>query len=119
MKAPRISFSKDAVLSFLLLHGEKVVAAMVGLAACGLAWGGVSALRTMRPTKEQQPQAIIDDAAKTSDHIEAVKIPPDDELTSEKGLADTVAQWLSPNIEPPPPRSMFNKPLFAGPEKQP
>ena len=113
MKAPRISFSKDAVLSFLLLHGEKVVAAMVGLAACGLAWGGVSALRTMRPTKEQQPQAIIDDAAKTSDHIEAVKIPPDDELTSEKGLADTVAQWLSPNIEPPPPRSMFNKPLFA------
>lgn len=113
MKAPRIALNKDAVLSFLLQHGEKLVAAMVGLAACMLAWGGVGALRNMRPTVEQQPQAIIADAATTAEHIEAVKIAPDDELTSEKGLAKTVAQWLSPKIEPAPPLAMFNKPLFG------
>ena len=113
MKAPKIAFNKDAALSFLLLHGEKVVAVMVGLAACGLAWGGVSALRTMRPTEEQKPDAIIADAALTSKHIEAVKIAPDDELTSEKGLADTVAQWLAPRIEPAPSLAMFDKPLFG------
>lgn len=113
MKTPRIAFNKDAVLSFLLQHGEKVVAAVVGVAACGLAWGGVGALRSLRPTPEQLPQAIVSDAATTAEHIEAVKIAPDDELTSEKGLADIVAQWLSPKVEPAPPHSMFNKPLFG------
>jgi len=113
MKAPRIAFSKDALLSFLLRHGEKVVAAMVGLAACGLAWGGIGVLRTMRPKPEQLPQAIIADAATTAEHIEAVKIAPDDELTSEKGLAATVAQWLSPKIEPVQSQPVFNKPLFG------
>ena len=113
MKAPKVAFNKDAILSFLLRHGEKVVAGMVGVAACALAWGGVAALRNLRPTPDQQPQAIIADAATTSEHIEAVKIAPDDELTSEKGLADTVAQWLSPAIAPVPPAAVFNKPLFA------
>ena len=113
MKAPRIAFNKDALLTFLLVHGEKLIAVMVGLAACALAWGGVSALRNMRPTSEQQPEAIVADAATTAEHIEAVKIAPDDELTSEKGLADTVAQWLSPKITPTPPQVVFNKPLFG------
>ena len=113
MKAPRIAFNKDALLTFLLGHGEKLVAVMVGLVACALVWGGVSALRNMRPTPEQQPEAIVADAATTAEHIEAVKIAPDDELTSEKGLADTVAQWLSPKITPMPPQVVFNKPLFG------
>ena len=113
MKAPRIAFNKDALLTFLLVHGEKLIAVMVGLAACALAWGGMSALRNMRPTSEQQPEAIVADAATTAEHIEAVKIAPDDELTSEKGLADTVAQWLSPKITPTPPQVVFNKPLFG------
>jgi hypothetical protein len=113
MKAPRIAFNKDALLTFLLGHGEKLIAVMFGLAACALAWGGVSALRNMRPTSEQQPEAIVADAATTAEHIEAVKIAPDDELTSEKGLADTVAQWLSPKIIPTPPQVVFNKPLFG------
>jgi hypothetical protein len=113
MKTPRIAFNKDALLSFLLSHGEKIIAAMVGLLACGLAWGGLSAMRTMRPSQEQQPQAIIADAATTAEHVEAVKIAPDDELTSEKGLAKTVAQWLSPEILPMPPHALFNKPLFS------
>jgi hypothetical protein len=113
MKAPRVAFNKDALATFVLRHGEKVLAAIVGLAGCALVWGGISALRNMRPTSEQQPQAIITDAATTAEHIEAVKIAPDDELTSEKGLADTVAQWLSPQIAPAPSQAVFNKPLFA------
>lgn len=113
MKAPRIAFDKNALLSFLLGHGEKVVAALVGLAACMLAWGGVAAIRNMRPTAVQQPQAIIDDAKATAEHIEAVKIAPDDELTSEKGLADTVALWVSPEVKPAQPHALFNKPLFG------
>jgi len=113
MKAPRIAFNKDALLTFLLGHGEKLVAAMVGLAACALVWGGVSAYRNMQPTKEQQPLAIGEEADLSATHIEAVKIAPDDELTSEKGLADIVAQWLSPKITPIPPQVVFNKPLFG------
>jgi hypothetical protein len=66
MKAPRIAFNKDALLTFLLGHGEKLIAVMFGLAACALAWGGVSALRNMRPTSEQQPEAIVADAPSTS-----------------------------------------------------
>ena len=113
MKAPRIAFNKDAILSFLLLHGEKVVVAIVGLAALALAWSGLGAMRSLRPTAEQQPQSIIADAETTAKHIEAVKIAPDDELTSEKGLADTVAQWLTPKFAATPPRAVFNKPLFG------
>jgi hypothetical protein len=113
MKAPRIAFNKDAVLTFLLLHGEKIVVGMVALAACGLAWGGVSALRGMQPTREQQPDSLVAEAAATAKHIEEVKVVPDAELTSEKGLAKTVARWLSPKVEPPPPHALFNKPLFA------
>jgi hypothetical protein len=113
MKPPKVAINKDALLAFVLGHGEKVIAALVGVSACAMIWGGVSALRSMRPTSEQEPKAIIADAATTSEHIEAVKIAPDDELTSEKGLADTVAPWLSPKISPLPPLAVFNKPLFG------
>ena len=113
MRAPRIAFNKDALLTFLLDHGEKVVAVMVGLAACALAWGGVSAYRTMQPTSEQQPLEIIKEADRTDAQIVVVKEVPPDELTSEKGLAAKVAQWLSPKITPTPPQVVFNKPLFG------
>lgn len=113
MKAPRIAFNKDALLTFLLQHGEKIIATVVGLAACALALSGVSALRSMRPTVKQQPEAIIADATVTARHIEAVKIAPEDELTSEKGLAATVAQWLAAKVEPPPAIVLFDKPLVA------
>ena len=105
MKAPRIAFSKDAVLSFLLLHGEKVVAAMVGLAACGLAWGGIGVFRTMGPKPEQLPPAIIKDAADTAEHIEAVKIDstgwafgvqwhPEDNYDTERGQLEIFEQFV-------------------------
>lgn len=113
MKKPKISLNKQSLTAFAVGHGEKVLAAIIALAACGLALGGVSALRTMRPTDEQQPEAIIDDATKTAAHIEAVKIAPDDELTSEKGLAATVAKWLSQKVEPLPSPTVFDRPLFS------
>jgi hypothetical protein len=113
MKIAKPSFSKDAVLRFLVGHGEKLGVGFVALVSLALAWGGLSSLRAMRPTEEQEPQAIIKEAADAAAHIEAVKIAPDDELTSEKGLAATVAQWLTPEVKPAPPRALFDKPLFA------
>jgi hypothetical protein len=113
MKPPRVSFDKDKVLEFLLAHGDKFVVGMVALGACGLAWGGVSAVRTMRPSQQQQPDAIVADAALTAKHIEEVKIVPDDELTTEKGLAKIVAKWLSPKVAPAATHAMFNKPLVG------
>ena len=113
MKLAKPSFNKDSIVRFLVQHGEKLGVGLVGLVALALAWGGISSLRSMRPTEEQQPQAILKEAAEASAHIEAVKIAPDDELTSEKGLAATVAQWLAPEVKPAPPRALFDKPLFA------
>ena len=113
MKVPQIAFNKDAILSFLLNHVEKVGGVVIGLAACGLAWGGVASLRNMRPSEQQQPQKIIEKAAETAAHIEAVKIAPDDELTGERGLAETIKNWLSPKIVPALPHAVFSKPLFG------
>jgi hypothetical protein len=113
MKKPKISFNKDAILDFLLRNVEKMVAAAIGLFACTLAWGGVDALRSMRPKQDQRPQTIVEQAKVTAEHIEAVKIAPDDELTSEKGLAAVVSKWLAPKIVPPPTQTILNKPLFG------
>lgn len=113
MKLAKPSFNKDSLLQFFVDHGEKLGVGLIGLASLALAWGGISSLRAMRPSEEQEPQAIIKEAAEASAHIEAVKIAPDDELTSEKGLAATVAQWLAPEVTPAPPRALFDKPLFA------
>ena len=88
MKKPKISFNKDAVLGFLLRNVEKMLAAAIGLFACTLAWGGVDALRSMRPSGEQTPQKIKEDARVTEEHIVSVKIPPEDRLTKERGLAE-------------------------------
>ena len=63
MKLPRVAFDKESLLDFLLNHGEKVVAALFALFACGLAWGGVEALRNMRPSEEQRPETIVKQAA--------------------------------------------------------
>jgi hypothetical protein len=113
MKKPKISFNKDAILDFLLRNVEKILAAVIGLFACTLAWGGVDALRSMRPTAEQTPQTIKEQAKVTADHIVSVKIPPEDRLVKERGLANVVSKWLAPKIVPSPTKTIFNKPLFA------
>ncbi|MFM8497663.1 MAG: hypothetical protein ACKOEM_19405 [Planctomycetia bacterium] len=45
MKRPSISFDKDAIIGFLLAHGEKIGVAIVAALACSLVWAGVSAAR--------------------------------------------------------------------------
>ena len=62
MKRPSISFDKDAIVEFLLAHGEKIGVAVVAALACGLVWGGVSAARSKTASREQQP-AVIEEQA--------------------------------------------------------
>lgn len=76
MKMPKVSFNKAALLAFLMLHGEKLVAAVLGLVACSLVWGGIGAIRSLRPSAKQEPQAIVADAAAATEHIDKVKIHP-------------------------------------------
>lgn len=113
VKKPRISLNKQSIVAFLVNHGEKLVAGLFGLFACTLAWGGVEALRSMRPTQEQRPEAIIDQSKSTDTHIDSVKIAPDDELTSEKGLSALVKPWLGVKVDPPQQPLVLNKPLFG------
>ena len=113
MKTPRINFNKDALLDFLLAHGEKVVAVVIGLAACGLAWEGVSAFLGMGPSPQQQPEAILDEASKAADYIVKEKNVPPEKLKGENNLSETVARWLSSKVKPAPPHALFNRPLFA------
>ena len=113
MKKPRIALNKDAILEFFVRHGEKLVVGLFGLFACTLAWGGVEALRSMRPTLEQRPESIVEQSKSTDTHIDSVKIAPDDELTSEKGLSAKVSPWLGVKIDPASRPLVLDKPLFA------
>jgi hypothetical protein len=113
MKKPRISFNKQSIVAFLVNHGEKLVAGLFALFACTLAWGGVEALRSMRPTQEQRPEAIVEQSKSTDTHIDSVKIAPDDELTSAQGLSALVKPWLGVKVDPPQQPLILNKPLFG------
>ena len=113
MKKPRIALNKDAILGFFVKHGEKLIAGLFGLFACTLAWGGVEALRSMRPTQEQRPESIVEQSKSTDTHIDSVKIAPDDELTSEKGLSAKVSPWLGVKIDQASRPLGLDKPLFA------
>jgi hypothetical protein len=53
MKLPAMRFDKEAVLDFLLLHGEKFVMAGVAALALSLLWGGIDALRTKTARRDQ------------------------------------------------------------------
>jgi hypothetical protein len=113
MKMPKVALNKAALLTFLLRHGEKIVAAMIGLVACSLVWGGIGAIRTLRPAAKQEPQAIVADAAAAADHIEAVKNPPAEEMPPQNGLAEAVAKWRETKVASEPPHALFSRPLFG------
>ena len=112
-KKPRISFSKDSILSFLARHGEKLVVAGFGLFACMLAYGGVEALQSMRPGTLETPEAIEQESVRTSEHIDSVKEVPEQYLTKEQNLPAKVAPWIAVTIAPPPQPLILDKPLFA------
>lgn len=119
MKLPGNAFNRDAALALLLRHGEKVVAALVGLLACALAWGGIVAVRTMSPSAKQLPQAIIDAATKATAHIEkkfeedADKKDADKKDAAKPMLAENVKPWITPEIEAAAPHAILNKPLYG------
>ena len=113
MKMPKLAINKASLLNFLLRHGEKIIAALVGLVACSLVWGGVGSIRTLRPSAKQEPQAILADAAAASEHIESVKNPPDEGLPPKNGLADTVEKWRETKVVSEPPHALFSRPLFG------
>lgn len=111
MKRPSISLDKDAVVQFLLDHGEKIGVGIVAILACLLAWGGVSAIQTKSAGKEQQPAVIEEQATRAATHIQAVKQPPAEERRDVK-LTELVEPWRKPEVPQPPPVAMLNKPLF-------
>jgi len=117
MKRPSINFDKEAILAFFLAHGEKIGVAVVAALACGLVWGGVNAARTKAATRDQQPKVIEDQAAIAATNIQAVKQPPADELRT-PNLTKTIEPWRKPEVQPPPPTALFNKPLFEEKSKR-
>lgn len=111
MKRPSISLNKEAILDFLLRHVEKFVAALIAVLACGMVWGGISAVRTMPAGPGQLPKAITDAAGRATSHIQAAKQPPADAFTRPQ-LTKLIDPWRSPELAGPPPLPLWNKPLF-------
>lgn len=114
MKRPSISLSKDSILEFLLAHCEKIVVAVVALAALGLAWGGVASLRGKSVKPDQTPEALRDFTARVNRHIDASPKPPADALPPLPKLSEAVEPWLPGQvvIAPPPRTALLDKPLF-------
>lgn len=114
MKRPNISFNKDAILDFLLAHGEKFVVAIVALGALGLAWGGIDALRVKAVKSDQTPEALRDFTTRVSSHIDAATKPPADALPPLPKLTEAIEPWRPGRvtIAPPPQTALLDKPLF-------
>ena len=117
MKRPNISLDKEAILAFLLAHGEKIGVGAVAALACGLVWGGISAARTKAASRDQQPRVIQEQADTAAMHIEAVKQPPAEELRVPT-LAKAIEPWRRPEVQEPPSTALFNKPLFEEKSKR-
>jgi len=117
MKRPSITFDKEAILQFLLAHGEKIGVAVVAALACGLVWGGVNAARTKAATRDQMPSVIEDQAKVAAANIDKVKQPPAQELRR-SNLAKSIEPWRKPDVQQPPPVALLNKPLFEEKSKR-
>jgi len=117
MKRPSISFNKEAILEFLLNHGEKIGVALIAALACGLVWGGIDAVRMKPAGKDIQPPAIAERATRAAEHIQSVKQPPAEEI-KKTSLAKSIAPWRAPEVAAPPTVAMLNKPLFEEKSKR-
>jgi len=117
MKRPSISFNKEAIVDFLLKHGEKIVVALVAALACGMVWGGINAVRTKPVAKEQLPVAIARKADQTVAHIQAAKHPPAEAVKNQQ-LAKLVEPWRAPELTGRPAVTLLNKPLFEEKSKR-
>jgi hypothetical protein len=112
MKRPSISFDKEAIVGFLLRHGEKFLVAIVGLSALGLAWGGVDAVRSKAVSAQQRPEAIARQVSDSALHIDREKTAPAGEKWSRPPLATAIDPWRKPTVAEPPPLAVLDRPLF-------
>ncbi len=96
MKMP--SFNLAAATDVLLRHGEKIVAAIVGLGGLILVWGGIDAMRSLAVTDAQTPKAVSQAATQARDHIGREAQPPADLLPPRKPLADALDVWRTPLV---------------------
>jgi hypothetical protein len=111
MKGPSIRFDKEAMLNVLLMHGEKVVVGIVALAACGLAWGGIDAVRSKSIRDTERPAMIESQARAVAEHIEREKKPPAEELRRPGPLTETLAVWKGVKVPAATALAPFDKPL--------
>jgi hypothetical protein len=112
MKRPSITFDKDAIIDFLLRHGEKFVVTLVGLVAVGLAWGGFSAMTSKAASEQQSPKTIERTAAQALQHIDEQKTLPAAEKRSVEPLAKAIDPWRNPTVAEPPALALLDRPLF-------
>jgi hypothetical protein len=112
MKRPSISFNKDALLDVLLRHGEKFLAALLGLGALWLAWSGINAVRLESVRPNQLPSAIQASAAQANAHIGRVAEPPADLLSEHASLTARIDGWRNAKPEEARDLALLDKPLF-------
>jgi hypothetical protein len=112
MKRPSISFNKDALLDFLLRHGEKFIAAGLGLGAVWLAWSGITAVRLESVRTNQLPSAIQAGAVQANAHIGSVAEPPADLLPEHASLTARIDGWRNAKPEEARDLALLDKPLF-------
>lgn len=117
MKRPSISFSTDAILGFLLAHGEKIGVAVVGVLACFLVLQGVGAARTKTAGRNQLPNAIEEQAGRAAANVQAAKQPPAEEVRR-SGMLKSIEPWRAPDVQPPPQIAMLDRPLFEEKSKR-
>ena len=119
MKRPSISFDKDALLDFLLRHGEKFVVAALGLGALWLAWGGINALRLESVRPNQLPSAIQTGAQQADQHIGSVAELPADLLPAHPSLTAEIDGWRNAKPEEGRGLALLDKPLFEDLARRP
>lgn len=112
MKRPSIAFNQEAIVDFLLRHGEKFLVAVIGLAALGLAWGAFDAVRSKSASAQQRPEAILRQADEAARHIDRDKTPPAGEKWSGQPLATAIDPWRNPSVAAPPQLALLDRPLF-------
>ncbi len=110
MKKPSINLSKESIVDFFLNHGEKLVVGLFGALACTLVWGGIDAVRTKQPKRDQLPPVIVEMAGRTMKHIGDSKGPPA-ETTKRPSLAKQVEPWRENVVTAPAAPRIFNTPL--------
>lgn len=112
MKRPSISFDKQALVDFMLRHGEKFVVAIISLMALGLAWGGVDAIQSKSASEQQSPRIIEKTAEEAALHILREKTAPAAEKRSGPTLAAAIDPWRNPDVADPPALALFDRPMF-------